>query len=382
MIEMAKSAPDEKKNAYNETQVVDLDVHVMQPEKVQKGKAERMSKPWSNVVDPDTSGITGAYRSSGLAVQIPGEWDGVPMVEEGGIVDAQTEVKEGLCKEFGVDVPVLNMGAGGVDAIPEADRREQEMRATNDVLLDMFLDDNPELYGVATISTSQPSKAAEEIDRIADEDQIVGLYGNSAEIDPPLGDPQYDIMYQAAEENNMSFVLHSGVSGVHYPQLDKSFAKFLPMHSVGHPMSHIIQLTSIIYEGVPEKFPGVNFFFTESGIGWAAYMMARMNREVPERKFEVPLLEKTPEEYVQSNCFFGNQPLGEFNDPKRLQHIIQALGPENIVYASDYPHFDFDYPSMTAKHYKDLAKEETDKIFHGNAIEALDFPDRVLDKVS
>lgn len=378
---MAQAASDEKKNAYNETQVVDLDVHVMQPEKVQKGKAERMTKPWSNVVDPETSGITGAYRSSGLAVQIPGEWDGVPMVEEGGIVDPQKEVVEGLCEEFGVDVPVLNMGAGGVDTIPEPDRREQEMRATNDVLLDMFLDDNPELYGVATIATSQPSKAAEEIDRIADEEQIVGLYANSAEIDPPLGDAQYDIMYQAAEENNMSFVLHSGVSGVHYPQLDRGFGKFLPMHSVGHPMSHMIQLTSIIYEGVPEKFPGVNFFFTESGIGWAAYMMARMNREVAERKFEVPLLKKTPEEYVKSNCFFGNQPLGEFNQPTRLQHIIKALGPENIVYASDYPHFDFDYPSMTAKHYNDLSQEETDRIFHGNAIDALDFPDRAASQM-
>lgn len=372
---MAEPAQKTRKNAYEESLVVDLDVHVMRPDAVQKDKAERMEMPWKNVVDPDLSGaVAGAYPSSGTAVEIPEEWDGVTMSDKGGLADPDEDIRETLVKDFGVDHPVINMGAQGVNLIPEKERRVNEMRATNDVLLDRFLDDNPDFFGVASVATSMPDKAAEEIDRLADEDQIVGLYANSAYIDPPLGDDKYDIMFRAAEDNDMSFVLHSGVSSPHYPNLDRSFAKFLPMHSFGHPASHMIQLLSIIYEGVPVKFPDVNFIFTEAGIGWAAYLIGRMNREVPERKFEAPLLEESPEYYVRKNCYFGNQPLEEYEDPTLLRNTIDTLGPECITFASDYPHFDFDYPSMTAKHYKDLTKDDRDQIFHGNAIEALDMP--------
>lgn len=372
---MAQAQEAVKPHAFEETTVVDLDVHVMSPKEVQKDKAERLPKPWKNVVDPDGASIVGAYPSSGLAVEIPGEWNGVTMAPEAkGLVDPEEDIQKGLCEEFGVDYPILNMGAPGVNLIPEEDRREKEMRATNDVLLDRFLDDHPDFYGVATVATTLPDKAAEEIDRLKNEKQIVGLYANSAYIDPPLGHPQHDVMYRAAEDAGFSFVLHSGVSSPHYPNLDRGVGHFLDMHSIGHPVSHMIQLVNLIYRGVPVKFPDVKFMFTESGLGWASYLMARMNREYAERRFEAPLLEKSPEEYVRSNCLFATQPLEEYNDPQHMRNTVDTLGPECIAYSSDYPHFDFDYPAMVNKYYEHLSQEDRDKIFHENAAEALNLP--------
>ena len=358
--------------ALQDTTVVDFDVHVGAPQNVRSHAAEYLPDPYRTQMDPATGGNFGAYPSTGVMVEIPDQWEGNTQVDGFGMEDVDKDLREALMERFGVDYPIVNMGAAGIDRIPESQRIVPEMQAINNTLLDLYLDGNDDVFGAATLTTQQPDKAAEEIDRLASEDQIVAGYLGLGYIDPPLGDSRYDIMWEAAQDNDFGFIFHSSHGdSIHYPNLHRGLDTFLASHTLLHPVSHMIHLVHMVYEGVPIKFPDVNFICVESGLGWAATMMGRMNRDYPERRFDAPLLEKEPEEYIRDNWFFANQPIEEYNDPMLAQHFMEILGPECIVYASDHPHFDFDYPSMIKKYYSNFTKEEQDQIFHGNAPDAL-----------
>src|SRR3712207_9044097 len=49
--------------------------------------------------------------------------------------------------------------------------------------------------------------------------------------------------------------------------------------SLGHPFGQMIQFTSIIWQGVPERFPRLRLAFLEAGAGWVPYLLDRMDEE-------------------------------------------------------------------------------------------------------
>jgi len=74
--------------------------------------------------------------------------------------------------------------------------------------------------------------------------------------------------------------------------------------------------------------------------------MYRLDSEYLMRKSEAPLLKKLPSEYVK-RFFFSSQPLERPSDKRDLEWIFRAFNAETqLLYASDYPHWDFDLPSV------------------------------------
>jgi predicted TIM-barrel fold metal-dependent hydrolase len=134
-------------------------------------------------------------------------------------------------------------------------------------------------------------------------------------------------------------------------------------------------LTSLVVHGVPEKFPGLDFVVLEAGIGWVPYMMFRLNKEVAMRQSEVPLLEKQPEEYVREAFYFASQPLGEPMTPEHMQSLIDMVGIESLLFATDYPHWDFDHPSELDRHLRSrFSESERKKVLHENACDVFGLP--------
>ena len=286
-------------------------------------------------------------------------------------VKSPADIQETLCNEFGVDYPVLN-ATSWLPRLPESDLAVNLMQAYDDLLLDKFLDGNDHFHGLATIATQKPDKAAEELDRIGDEDQMIGAYICTTGPDKPLGDPRYDILYQAAEDNDLQIVFHGSGGGFmfEFPRQNQAFEKFFEVHTLAHPWSQMMTMTSLITHGTPEKFPDLNFIFLESGLSWVPYMMFRMNKEYSMRRSELPLLEKSPEEYIR-DFYFASQPVGEPNDPNHLRQILEIIGADSIMFATDYPHWDFDHPEAVETYLsQNFTTEEHSKVLSDNAIDA------------
>ncbi|MFB6220846.1 MAG: amidohydrolase family protein [Halolamina sp.] len=294
----------------------------------------------------------------------------------GGKIDAEThsladahELDRRLCGEFGIDYPVLNT-LSWIPRLPESGFAVELARAYNDVLLDQFLDEYDHFRGMVTIATQRPGKAAEEIDRIGDEDGIAGIYIATGGPDRPLGDPSYDVLYRAAEDHDLPVVFHGHVDAflTDFPRQNQALETYAAVSALGHPWAQMLTMTSLIEQGTPEKFPDLDFVFLEAGLLWAAYTTFRLNKTFSMQPNASPLLEKTPEEYIRDQFYFGTQPIEEPDDSRMMAHVFDLLGADSILFASDFPHWDFDSPptiaNLLASHFDD---EELDRVLYGNA---------------
>jgi predicted TIM-barrel fold metal-dependent hydrolase len=93
--------------------------------------------------------------------------------------------------------------------------------------------------------------------------------------------------------------------------------------------------------GVFERFPDLKVGFLEAGCGWVPFWAERMDEEFEKRHNEVPYLRQKPSEYVL-NCksYFGVEP-----EEKLLPLVADQIGADKLMYASDYPHWDSDWPN-------------------------------------
>lgn len=281
-----------------------------------------------------------------------------------------------ICRELHIDYPIVNTLIR-LNGVPETRKAEAMMRAYNDMLLDVFLDEGDDIYGLASVAPQSPEAAAEELDRIGDEDGIVGVMLTSFGLEKPLGDPRYDVLYRAAEDNDLAIVYHGGAAvefSREAPVLTWGIETFLAKHALSHPWQQMLTLTSLIAQGTPVKFPDLDFVFQEAGIGWIPYMMGRLNREYGQRRVDAPLLEKSPEEYIRE-FHFGTQPIEEPNQPRPyLEYMVDLIGADSLVFATDQPHQDWDNPEMVNNFLGFMSPEEKEQVLYRNAAEIFGIP--------
>lgn len=349
-------ATTQQPSVLEEETLVDTDVHISIPKDVLASYAD---EPYRSYL-----------RAPGVQLKSPG-WD--PSM--GGKIESRslvtpTDVQDDVCTELHVDHPILNVFVN-LARFSNHDTAVNLQSACNDFLMEEFLDDN-DFHGLLTLAPQHPDKAAEEIDRLGDEPGIVGIFLPTTGPVPPLGDPKYDVIYETAEEHGLPPVYHGATNSgfdVGFPRYNQAFQQFVTAHVNAHLWSQTMTVTSLLVHGTPVKFPDLDFVILEAGIGWVPYLMFRLNKEIAMRRSEAPLLEKQPEEYIRESFYFASQPLGEPIDPAHMQSLLDIVGADSLLFASDYPHWDFDHPSELNAHLTDrFDQDERKKILHENAM--------------
>jgi predicted TIM-barrel fold metal-dependent hydrolase len=96
--------------------------------------------------------------------------------------------------------------------------------------------------------------------------------------------------------------------------------------------------------GLPERFPKLKMIWIESGLAWVPFLMQRLDSEYMMRSSEAPLLRRRPSEYI-ADMYFTSQPL-ERSNLKLTEATFEAIKADTqLLFASDWPHWDFDLPS-------------------------------------
>ena len=264
----------------------------------------------------------------------------------------------------GLDTAVLYPTGGlSLGFIREQDFAVARCRAYNNYLSEEYLKVSPRFKGVALLPVQDPLEAALELRRCVDD---LGMVGGMLPDGPYLlGKPVYDPIYQEAQRLGTMLAVHAG--GRLNGGIDEFlFDRFVQVHSLGHAFSQMKQFTSIIFEGVPEKFPGVRLAFLEAGCGWLTYLLDRMDERYHLRgEVDALLLTKTPSEYVAD----GNIYVSCEAEERLLPETLRLLGDDIVVYASDFPHWDADYPA-NLQHLlgrADLSEEQRVKLTSANA---------------
>ncbi|HET8629288.1 MAG TPA: amidohydrolase family protein, partial [Thermomicrobiales bacterium] len=206
----------------------------------------------------------------------------------------------------------------------------------------------PCFKGSILVPAQDPPAAAREIRRLGDDPGMVQVLMASA-APLPYGNRHYWPIYAAAVEHGLPVAIHVGAEGtgianaptpVGYP------ATYLEFHT-DHSLTMMGHCVSLVAEGVFEEFPALKFAFIEGGVCWAPYVMGRLDRLYPAFKAEVPYLKRRPSEYILGHCYFSTQPIEEPDDHRHLLQLLAMLRAERtVVFASDYPHWDFDNPLL------------------------------------
>jgi predicted TIM-barrel fold metal-dependent hydrolase len=82
----------------------------------------------------------------------------------------------------------------------------------------------------------------------------------------------------------------------------------------------------------------------ECGFAWLPSVGWRLDKHWRHLKPEVPHLTRSPSEYIKDHIWVSTQPM---EDPERSKHLLDIcewIGWDHILFASDYPHWDFDDP--------------------------------------
>ncbi len=279
--------------------------------------------------------------------------------------------------ELGVDIGVIFPDHFLLHAaIRQTDYAVALARAYNRWLVDEWLNADNGLKGAIIAPHHDPAAAAAEVRQYAGHKHVVAIYLPTSCVDPLYGHRRYDPLYDAAQETGLPVIFHS-VTAVYpvFPFNLQGFDTQFGMHLLAHPFSLIANLVSMMESGVPARFPGLKIAFTEGGIAWVPWIMWRMDKEYGERRREVPFLTDRPSTYV-SRMFFATQPIEE---PENLHAMVTLLslfnGENSVMFASDWPHHDFDHPSKVLQ--IPVADEVKRKIMGSNAMRLLGLEEAV-----
>jgi predicted TIM-barrel fold metal-dependent hydrolase len=269
--------------------------------------------------------------------------------------------------EDGIDVMVLYPTAGlHVGSLHELDFATAVSRAYNDWIYQFCKKDPARLKFVALLAPQDPQAAAAEFERtVTERGAVAGVLPTYLPQRPDFGDSLYDPIYAAAQRLGVGLGFHTGTSADSLGAL--RFRKFLSAHTIDHPAEQMMAMIATIVGGVFERFPKLSVAYLESGIGWVPYMMDRLDEEVEKRGAdEAPHLTKLPSEYVTSGRVFFGVECGEKTIPDGVRWGLEST----LLYSSDYPHWDGDWPNTVkaVRERKDLSDNTKQKMLHDNVV--------------
>jgi uncharacterized protein len=233
----------------------------------------------------------------------------------------------------------------GVSDIEDVESSAAACRAYNDWFATTYHAAAPDrLFAVALVPLGDPATAAAEAKRAVTELGAVGVMVQPYAGDVHLCDPQLDQLWALVEELGIGVGIH-GSRHTCPPHLrGESFRNQARFYALSHPFQQQVAMGDLALGGVLQRFPRLKVVFLESGVGWMPYFIDRLDEAYTsvredwiDGRFE---LSSKPSEYLLSgNCWFSCEP-----DEPNLQTMVDSLGENQVIYASDYPHFDCSFP--------------------------------------
>jgi predicted TIM-barrel fold metal-dependent hydrolase len=329
--------------------VIDADGHVFEPDEL-----------WEEHLDPsfldrrprivrDDRGTT-RYEIGGFMVP-PGTGRGAWVPE--GIREASLHREGGIdpklrladMDEEGIDVAILYATAAlGLYAIQDIDLSIACCRAFNDWLALYCATDPDRLKGTPVLPLRSIPDSVDEARRAITELGFVSITTMCAVFERNPDHPDNDPLYALAEELDVPIGFHAGGARFCYDRFVDSYAT---LHALEFAFDVMFAASAVVCGGVLERFPRLRTLFLEAGAAWGPYMFERLDEHWEKRPQEMPLIHKAPSSYLDDGRIVVSCE-GEHH----LPHALAGLGEHTVVYASDYPHWDAEFPD-TVRHIAD-----------------------------
>jgi predicted TIM-barrel fold metal-dependent hydrolase len=265
-----------------------------------------------------------------------------------------------IMDQSGVDMHVLSLTSPGVQTF-STDFANNLAILANDRLAEIIKKHPRRFTGLASFAPQDPKGAAKEIDRAINRLKLNGLIVNSHTNGEYLDDRKFWPIFEAANANSAAIYIHprnmpDACSFMIRADVDLSGALW------GFQMETGVHAMRLIVSGVFDQFPNLKIVLGHMGEG-LPYWLYRMDYMYRAYTRGQSKLKKMPSQYVKDNFLITTSGM---NTHPVLKYCNEVLGPENIMFAIDYPYQE----SPEAANFMNsapLPPADCEKIAHGNA---------------
>lgn len=295
-------------------------------------------------------------------LQGPGTW----LASRAGIVEPASDLGDGriaAMDEAGVDLAVLSLAAPGVEQL-DPNEAVRLARDCNDQLAAAVQRYPDRLAGFATVPTSAPDQAAEELERAVRGLGFPGAVINGHSRGRYLDDPFFEPVLDRAAALQAPIYLHPTIppAGV----IESSYAGFaepvtFALATVGwgwhiNTATHALRM---ILGGVFDRHPSLQMIIGHMGEA-TSFMLPRFDATLTP---ELTGLQRPVSYYLRENFHYT---FANFNDHATYANLVAQVGIDRVAFSADYP-----FGSMVAaRAFLDslpLTDDERAGISHRNA---------------
>jgi predicted TIM-barrel fold metal-dependent hydrolase len=259
------------------------------------------------------------------------------------------------------------------------------VKAWNDFYIDEWCGTAPDRFiPICIAPTWDPELSAAEIRRAAAKGARTVSFPDSP---VPLGMPSFhsrtwDPVWQACEETGTVVSLHFG-SGSYVPGFSFAATRAIPGEMTIPDAPFAVAITifatnlmwssvDLLFSGVLQRHPNLQFSLAEGGIGWIPYILERADFVWERHRYYQPIsFDDRPSDLFREHmwgCFIDD----DFGVKNR-----HAIGVDRICLEIDFPHSDSNWPNSrkrAAEVLADVPDDEVTKIAETNARTMLRFP--------
>ena len=184
----------------------------------------------------------------------------------------------------------------------------------------------------------------------------------------PLDHPDLEPIWAEAQTLDLAVTLHTfTVMPPYAPGGLDNWENMWLQRSAAHPWCGMRNMASLIGSGVMDRYPKLRIGTLEAGHGWLPFWMARLDEHAITTKAALPELKRTPTEYVKSGRYFQSIEIPE--GVKLTSAVMDLVGDDVLMYASDYPHGESHFPKSVGMVLGwDMPRARKRKLFWENAV--------------
>jgi len=242
----------------------------------------------------------------------------------------------------------FGFGGQGFGRISDVELRLAIARTYNDAMAEIQEESNGRLMPMAVIPWWDVDASVAEAARARE----LGLHGINttsaphAHALPDLGTPHWDPLWEACSELGLPVNFHIGAAEsdmdwfgtVSWPSL--SLDVKLGIGSAMLYLNNAGVLANLVYSGVLERHPTLQVVSVESGVGWLPFFMQALDYQIGEMSpSAIEHLSMAPSDYFRRQvhaCFWFER--------QGIQHVIDAIGHDHLMFETDFPHPTCTYP--------------------------------------
>lgn len=282
-------------------------------------------------------------------------------------------VRYSQVKEAGIDFQFVSAGTVGMFNYIEARAGAAFIRASNNFIFNTFMKPYPKIFtGAPQLPLQDIPAAMKELERCVKELGMLTFLMPTNWNGIDMADPHWWNFYDKVRELGIrGIIVHIGSFAG--PWVGQERLSVLGPDGtagrriVSQPFEYCTNMINLIFGGLMDSFPELNFAFLEAGAEFAVNFKHRVRENVEQIGYLQDMLTAPIEKYFDRFYFVIDDLLLE-EGGKRLTCAIEELGADHLFFGSDYPHDDGHLDTASRiKTFDFLSAEVKQKILSGNA---------------